>query len=121
MHACWRSAGLCSCALLANCYDQKALLSNAAVNPFDSKVIWHLCTFCRPTGSLFAPAAHASAAGPVTSQPQIFLTLTFSQPVNSVSASDIHVTLAQAAVAPSQVSALCDFLPLSTKGVSGRC
>ncbi|BDA46125.1 hypothetical protein COCOBI_08-2170 [Coccomyxa sp. Obi] len=49
----------------------------------------------RPLGSLHSPALMQSASGPVSNQSQVFLTLTFSQPVSSVSPADISVKLTQ--------------------------
>ncbi|CAL8462265.1 g1796 [Coccomyxa elongata] len=49
----------------------------------------------RPTGSLHTPSLMQSASGPVSNQSQVLLTLTFSQPVSSVSPADISVKLTQ--------------------------
>ncbi len=50
---------------------------------------------CRPTGSLHTPSLMQSASGPVSNQSQVLVTLTFSQPVSSVSPADISVKLTQ--------------------------
>ena len=50
---------------------------------------------CRPTGWLQAPDSAMDKNASASGEPQVFLTLTFSQPVLSVSPADIRVNLTQ--------------------------
>ena len=66
-----------------------------------------LCHASRPTGWLAAPELARGANTSATGQPQVFLTLAFSQPVLSVSPADIQVNLTETvAQAPADSSSM---------------
>ena len=70
-------------------------------------VLRDLCHASRPKGWLAAPALARGANASATGQPQVFLTLTFSQPVLSVSPADIQVNLTETiAPAPAESSSM---------------
>ena len=70
-------------------------------------VLRDLCHASRPKGWLAAPALALGANASATGQPQVFLTMTFSQPVLSVSPADIQVNLTETvALAPAESSSM---------------